>query len=387
MAKTQRINLSSTTKAMADMSKTLNQMAQTLDKISATMSGITTKVTNQAQKAIKSTKVSLDELYDSIDKKNTSFSDKVTRTKVVQTIFGSLGIGSKVGIDIGHYIGVANKYRKERISNIDSAYLNYYNERDVLLKSFEKGEIDKDQYSIGKAKAAEELSSAFSANSIKAMIGTITGTIALEFIKVAIAIGKKAFEVIDETAKYAVSTSYIVSSSARDQMLKYGLSESQNYAFTQTKSIMGIQTDEDLYWMNSNQRAMFTELMQKETEIYEKMTSNGTLESFQKMQIDVALLKQEFYANVVKFISENKDTILNLMNTGVQLLSQIMNLVSTIASLNKYNPMNWLNNLLSNSGSKTITLNTYVNEASNAEDTANKVTDSTLSVLATYANS
>lgn len=387
MAKTQRINLSSTTKAMADMSKTLNQMAQTLNKISATMSGIITKITNQAQKAIKSTKVSLDELYDGIEKRNTSFSDKITRTKVAQTIFGNLGIGSKVGIDIGHYIGIASRYSKERKSNIENAYFNYDKKREVLLKSFEKDEITKSQYSTGKAKAATELSSALSANTVKAMIGSMTGVIALEFIKVAIAIGKKAFEVIDETAKYAVSTSYIVSSSARDQMLKYGLSESQNYAFTQTKSIMGIQTDEDLYWMNSNQRAMFTELMQKETEIYEKMTSNGTLESFQKMQIDVALLKQEFYANVVKFISENKDTILNAMNMGIQLLTHIMNLVSTIASLNKYSPLNWLNNLMSNSGSKTITLNTYVNEASNAEETANKVTDSTLSVLATYANS
>lgn len=148
------------------------------------------------------------------------------------------------------------------------------------------------------------------------------GKLAAETI---IKIGKNAIAMLDEASTYAVSSSYKINSGARNQMLTYGLSESQNYAFSKTQSLMGISGDEDLFWMNSNQRSMFQDLMKKEMVIYDKMTQSGTLESFQKMQIDFEVMKQEFTAEIVGFIVKNKDTILNAAKLGVGFLKTLAN--------------------------------------------------------------
>lgn len=146
-------------------------------------------------------------------------------------------------------------------------------------------------------------------------------------------ITKEAISTLKDVASYDLGNSLFVNSSARNQALKYGLNDSQNYAYTQTSKIMGISSEEDLFFMNSNQKELFTTLMQKEQSIYDKMTANGTLEEFQQMQVDIALLKQEFIADVVSFIVDNKDTIIYFFKEGIKILTNIMNAISNILSI------------------------------------------------------
>jgi hypothetical protein len=379
MAKNQRVKLDGTSKAMFDMQKTLTAMSKTLSNISNLIVKITSNIGKDLNKNLEKSKSIVDEILDSSRKFKIKDTEIPTQQKINQDLMDHI-FGKSETYKLYKNISKSNQLRKQ---NIDSTESNYKVQVNKLMQAKNTDKINDAQYKAGIAKASKEKSDILSANSIEGLASMAIGSIEIMAIDMIIKIGKQAFKVIDDTATYSVSTSYKSNSQAREQMLTWGLSESQNYAFTQTKKLMNM-SDEDLYWMNDNQKQMFSELMQKETEIYEQMTSDGTLESFQKMEIDMEVLKQEFYAYVVKFISENKDTIMYCMETGIQLLEGIMKVVSVLSSFSNWTTR--LGNSLRNT-SNTITLNNYISETSNATDTANKVTDSTLASLATYANS
>lgn len=379
MAKNQRVKLDNTTKAMSDMQKTLAAMSKTLSDISNLIAKITNNIGKDLNKNLEKSKSIVDEILDSSRQFKIENTGIPTQQKINQNLMDHI-FGKSEIYNLYKKISNSNQLRKQ---NIDSAESNYKAQVNKLMQSKNNEKIDDAQYKAGIAKASKEKADILNTNSIESLASMAIGSIEIMAIDMIIKIGKQAFKVIDDTAAYSVSTSYKSNSQAREQMLTWGLSESQNYAFTQAKKLMNM-SDEDLYWMNDNQKQMFSELMQKETEIYEQMTSDGTLESFQKMEIDMEVLKQEFYTYVVKFISENKDTIIYCMETGIQLLEGIMKVVSVLSSFSTWTAS--LGNSLRNS-SNTITLNNYISETSNATDTANKVTDSTLASLATYANS
>lgn len=379
MAKNQRVKLDGTSKAMLDMQKTLTAMSKTLSSISNLIVKITSGIGNDLNKNLEKSKSIVDKILDSSRQFKIEDTRIPTQQKINQKLMDHM-FGKSETYNLYKNISKSNQLRKQ---NIDNAESNYKAQVNKLMQAKNTGKIDDAQYKAGITKASKEKADILNANSIEGLASMAIGSIEMMAIDMIIKIGKQAFKVIDDTAAYSVSTSYKSNTQAREQMLTWGLSESQNYAFTQTKKLMNM-SDEDLYWMNDNQKAMFTELMQKETEIYEQMTSDGTLESFQKMEIDMEVLKQEFYAYVVKFISENKDTIMYCMETGIQLLEGIMKVVSVLSNFSNW--MTRLGNNLRNT-SNTITLNNYISETSNSTDTANKVTDSTLATLATYANS
>lgn len=191
---------------------------------------------------------------------------------------------------------------------------------------------------------------------------------------------RQAKKTIEDISVYSLSSSYIVDSRARQQALQYGLSDTQNYAFTQTKQLLGISSDEDLFWLNSNQRSKFAELMEKESAVYDTMLSDGTLEGFQELKIDFAVLKQEYMASVVKFISENKDTIISFMNLGLNALQGILSVVSGIFNIiNTLNPLSdkfWFSRI---SGGSNTTYNITMNNTATA--TSKEQTESLTSGL------
>lgn len=145
-------------------------------------------------------------------------------------------------------------------------------------------------------------------------------------------IWNSAKKMLDDVATYSLSSSYITNASARNQALTYGLSDAQNYAFTQVKSLMGISSDEDLYYMNENQRAMFSTLMEKYSSLYEEMNASGQLADYQEVKLTWKELKAEWSATIVKFFSENKDTIIGFMNAGMSFMSFVMNSLSTLVN-------------------------------------------------------
>lgn len=141
---------------------------------------------------------------------------------------------------------------------------------------------------------------------------------------------KEAWRTALNAASYSGSTTLISNSSAREQQLEWGLSDSQNYAFTQTKSILGISSTDDIYYMNPSQRAKFYQLMEKYSSFYDQMNSSGTLASIQELQIDMAVMKQEFISELVSFISEHKSEIISAVRTGMVILKGIFSAVVSV---------------------------------------------------------
>lgn len=141
---------------------------------------------------------------------------------------------------------------------------------------------------------------------------------------------KEAWQTALNVASYSSSSSLITNSSAREQQLEWGLSDSQNYAFTQTKSLLGISSTEDLYYMNPSQRTKFYQLMEKYSSLYDQMNSSGTLASIQELQIDIAVMKQEFISELVSFISEHKSEIISAVRTGMVILKGLFSAVVSI---------------------------------------------------------
>lgn len=400
MAKNQtKINLSYTTKALLDISKSLSG-------ITAQLSVLTKNVNDNLNKSLEKTNQEAEKMKKNFEAIKAPFS-----SSFFDKINESLRSKSKSYSTIDDtWKNMGDLYKNEDYQNRLKAYTSKkeslqktlaQSKLDYKVSSMFKGENDPETQRLKEAYLSTkkstksgmkdnrknfQASGATMSQFVKQGLGTLSAQLVQTAIKVGEKVVSEAKKVIESVATYSVSTSYKVNSEAREQMLKWGLSESQNYAFTQTKSLMGINSDEDLFWMNDNQRQMFSTLMSKETEIYNKMMSDGTLEGFQEMQIDLALLKQEFYANVVSFISQHKDLIINAMETGMDALTGIMTLVGWIfTAISKLNPLNWTGTY---TGNKTITLNNYVTtNNTNASQIADETANKTLTSLSSYANS
>lgn len=231
-------------------------------------------------------------------------------------------------------------------------------------------------------------------------------------------IKQEVIKSIKEVSSYALSESYIVNSQARQQALTYGLSDAQNYAFTQAKSILGISSDEDLYYMNQNQREMMSYLMKTYSNLYEEMSNNGSLVEFQKMQIELKVMKAELSSTIVKFIAEHKDLIVNVFEQFLSFTeyfidwaSGLLNAISYIITPLEYisqavsSVVNWLSGenandnwsdyisnqtTMSNSVNTNNTFNLNTNayaSSNNSNELANSIATGTLASLKTYFNS
>ena len=431
MAKTTRIKLNDTTKLLSEISKQISSITKQLSNVAVVLDkNVNEHIKKNLNESIRATRVEVKGLFKDIDKE-TSNLRKLKNSSAIGTIGADLLGNTKVG----RTMSILGSMNTERIRNLENARETYAARTKTI--SGKRDELQKEYYSrltkINKKEMAGDFSSDPDENkaianarrnlvkrwktgkdstldsqqlqaasnkemaerlySTKAYAKNAAIAVASVVIQEAVKAVKKLYEhtkqVINDTASYAISSSYTVNSSAREQMLTYGLSESQNYAFSQVKSLMGISSDEDLFWMNDNQKQKFSELMEKETEIYEKMTSNGTLEGFQEVQMDLAILKQEFYAEIVKFVSDNKELILNTMNTTITALTGLLQVASLIyKAINYTNPMYWMDKVFNGKSASSITLNTYVtSNSTDASEVAEKTTNSTLATLATYANS
>lgn len=219
---------------------------------------------------------------------------------------------------------------------------------------------------------------------------------------------KEAKDSITEITKYDLGSSVLVSQKARQQALSLGLSNSQNYAYTQAQKLMGITGLEDFYWMNNNQRAMFNEIMQREEARYREMNSNGSLVGFQRVELEQKLLREEFKASIVKFISDNQDTIINFMRTGLNFMQGMMNVVnwifkafSTIADALQFDRQtDWFAGLFDNgtnysantsytNSNKTynISVHNTISGNGSSQDLADKISNSNLVALSNFFNS
>lgn len=125
-------------------------------------------------------------------------------------------------------------------------------------------------------------------------------------------------------------TSLIASSSSRSQQLRYGLTGAQNFAFSQTMSMLGISGEEDLMYMNTGQRALFTSYMEKYINWYNEVSSSGVLQDIQLMQLDFKMFRQELAMDLLNWISQNKDTIMDAVKATISAAKWIAEILLNI---------------------------------------------------------
>lgn len=196
----------------------------------------------------------------------------------------------------------------------------------------------------GKA-AAGKLAGITAASMVVQGIIKIAKTVRDTFSKVlgqSLSIRANFNEIADNTAKmtdmYRGMVTYsagslTVNRQARETQMRYGMTGSQAWAFTQAKTMLGVSSDEDLYYMTARQTAVFTQYMQKQEEWYSKLESSGALENIQAMQLDLKLFKQEMSVDFLQWMADNKDTILTVAKTGLDVLKGLLQVLGKIFTL------------------------------------------------------
>ena len=115
--------------------------------------------------------------------------------------------------------------------------------------------------------------------------------------------------------------SKLSSSGARNLRMSYGFSGAQAYGFSLAQQMLGIGSEEDLYWMNTQERQQFYEVFTKYTEKYNKLYDQGYFTKLQEFNVEWQMFKQDVLMEVMQFIINNKDTIMSALN-GLMLMAK-----------------------------------------------------------------
>lgn len=176
-------------------------------------------------------------------------------------------------------------------------------------------------------------------------------------------------------ASFNTATSLVTNTAAREQQMKYGLTSAQNYAFTRAKELLNIQSDEDLMYMNKDQRDRFLSYMEKYSQWFDKMESSGVLEQIQEMQLTFRELYEELAMDFLQWVAANKDAIMEAIKGIFEIIKivgkaviDILNFIKPIGSPNTYSLSNvgTLSDGITNTNTKNTTITINANTTNNA---------------------
>ena len=127
-----------------------------------------------------------------------------------------------------------------------------------------------------------------------------------------------------------VNQSFLTNSTYRENAFSYGMSASESYGFEQAKSMLGIQSEEDLWYMNDYQQEKFREVMTKYAERYEELYDSGFFEDYLDFQIEMQEFKQDMEMEIIEFFMDNKDTIKDFMELAMDAMKFIVDALGWI---------------------------------------------------------
>ncbi len=142
---------------------------------------------------------------------------------------------------------------------------------------------------------------------------------------------KAAKERILEMASYDLANSLFTNASARQQALKYGIMDpAQNYALSQAMSELGMSSEEDLMFMNPAQQEKFAERMGYWSGKYTELANKDFFRTVQEFQLEWSEFKYDMELGMIEFFMQNKDTIKQVMEVGMQFMEGVLTLLSSI---------------------------------------------------------
>lgn len=121
-----------------------------------------------------------------------------------------------------------------------------------------------------------------------------------------------------------VQSSLLTNANTRENAFSYGFSPAESYAFDKAKSILDIQSEEDLMYMNDFQKDKFREIMSKYADKYNKLYDSGFFEKYLEFQIEMEEFKLDMQIEIIEFFMQNKDTIKQFMEISMKAMEFIV---------------------------------------------------------------
>ena len=215
-------------------------------------------------------------------------------------------------------------------------------------------------------------------NGANKIINTISSKIVGLFRSIWTGILSDAKQMLSEkgVASYNMGTSLFTNAQAREMSMKYGLGAGQTYALDQTMKMLGMNSDEDLMYMNTAQKEKFNELMNKYSAWYDKMESTGFLQNVQEAQLELKMFKQEVAMKFMNWFAEHKDVIMAVIKGTLKVLETLANAVFKILSFFHIGSSGATSSALSSEQLNNATNNNSTNVGINNTVNANVTTSS-----------
>lgn len=122
----------------------------------------------------------------------------------------------------------------------------------------------------------------------------------------------------------------LTNSTTRENAFTYGFSAAESYGFETAKQMLGIQSEEDLWYMNSDQQEHFVDIMTKYSEKYSQLYDSGFFDKYLDFQIEMQEFKLDMQMEVIEFFMDNKDTIKKFLEFGMSAMEYIIKFVDWI---------------------------------------------------------
>lgn len=216
---------------------------------------------------------------------------------------------------------------KEGFSENDAAYKVEQEHLKELQK--QKGKYSKQAAVIGAVQGT--------LNTFKNLASSVFKTLGLDLKSIFSDVGKSIKDILDPytgVASYDTTTSLFTNAKARNQQMQYGLSSESNFALTKTKEMLGMTDDNDLMYMNENQKQAFNEIMEKYKTWYSGLESTGAMERLQNAQLEFKMFKEELSYKFLGWFAEHKDQIFNaiefIMNVVFRIAEVVMNILDAL---------------------------------------------------------
>lgn len=130
---------------------------------------------------------------------------------------------------------------------------------------------------------------------------------------------------IDEM-KNMLEFSQLSSSKTREYAFNYGFSSSEAYGYEKALKLVGLESEEDLYYANNQELKQFRQAFEKYSNYYNKLYDEGFFEKLQEYQFEMEDFKLEMQMEIIDFFLQNKD----LIKSG---MTALMNIAKTLLSI------------------------------------------------------
>lgn len=212
----------------------------------------------------------------------------------------------------------------------------------------------------------------------------------LAFVKKELAAGlNKALDKLKDILEKAwkelgniLNFSKLSNETTRNLRFSYGFSSAQAYGFTQAKNMLGLTSDEDLMYMNSQEKEQFLSAFNKYTEKYDRLYDQGFFTQLQEYQVEMAEFKQDVLLEFAQFFIENKDVLKTAMQGIIKMTEIVVSGLAWLVSKAGGPSIGTSSDIINNYGSKTVSVrvdNTFNGVArDNATQFENAIRDATL---------